>query len=389
MLLALCFATFLVTGNGVAVSPFLLDMARDLGADLAAVANLVALSSVTWGLSSLCAGAASDRIGRKPLLVGGLCVLVLSPLGVALAQGYSAVAAWRILGGVGGGAFMGTVFATVADRFPARERGRSLGWLTTGQSLSLVAGVPLLTGIGGIWGWRGAFWAYGIAMLLAACLTIFVVPATGRDRAIAPLSFAATLRLLRPRTVALLLAGIGDRLCYAAVSVFLPTYLVQTYGISLGTLAIALAIVASGNLVGNLIGGRLGDRFQARGAIVAASLALTGLTALPLLLWQPAVWPSVGLGFAYMLLNSFGRPVLLTALSEVSGEARGAVLGLNITGASVGWLAATSIGGPIIIGAGYGGLGLFAASVGFIGAALALASRTGGAVRALPVSTPA
>jgi hypothetical protein len=78
-----------------------------------------------------------------------------------------------------------------------------------------------------------------------------------------------------------------------------------------------------------------------------------------------------------MLLNSFGRPVLLTALSEVSGEARGAVLGLNITGASVGWLAATSIGGPIIIGAGYGGLGLFAASVGFIGAALALASRTG------------
>ena len=43
MLLALCFATFLVTGNGVAVSPFLLDMARDLGTDLPAVANLVAM----------------------------------------------------------------------------------------------------------------------------------------------------------------------------------------------------------------------------------------------------------------------------------------------------------------------------------------------------------
>ena len=66
MLLALCFATFLVTGNGVAVSPFLLDMARDLRTDLAAVANLVALSSITWGISSLFAGAASDRIGRRP-----------------------------------------------------------------------------------------------------------------------------------------------------------------------------------------------------------------------------------------------------------------------------------------------------------------------------------
>src|SRR5437868_9095813 len=71
MLLALAFATFLVTGNGIAISPFLLDMARDLGMSLAAVANLVALSSITWGVASLFAGAASDRIGRKPILIGG------------------------------------------------------------------------------------------------------------------------------------------------------------------------------------------------------------------------------------------------------------------------------------------------------------------------------
>ncbi len=374
MLLALCFATFLVTGNGVAVSPFLLDMARDLRTDLAAVANLVALSSITWGIASLFAGAASDRIGRRPLLVGGLCILVLSPLGVAAAQTYPTVAAWRILGGVGGGAFMGTVFATVADRFPARERGKSLGWLTTGQSLSLVIGVPLITSLGGVWGWRGAFWTYGIAMLAAAAVTALVVPKGGRDRATTPPSFAATVRLLKPKTIMLLLAGVSDRLCYAAVSVFLPTYFVQTYGISLGTLAIGLAIIASGNLVGNLIGGRLGDRFRARGVIAAASLALTGLMALPLLLGHPGLWQSVALGFGYSLLNSFGRPVLLTALSEVSGEARGAVLGLNITGASFGWLIATSVGGPLIIGAGYGGLGLFATIVGFLGAALALTS---------------
>ena len=130
MLLALCFTTFLVTGNGVAVSPFLLDMARDLKTDLAAVANLVALSSITWGTASLFAGAASDRLGRKPILIGGLAILILSPLGVAFAGSYFWVAAWRMIGGIGGGAFMGTVFATVADRFPARERGRSLGWLT-------------------------------------------------------------------------------------------------------------------------------------------------------------------------------------------------------------------------------------------------------------------
>lgn len=389
MVLALCFATFLVTGNGVAVSPFLLEMARDLGTDLAAVANLVAMSSITWGIASLFAGAASDRLGRKPLLIGGLCVLILSPLGVALAQTYPAVAAWRIVGGIGGGAFMGTVFATVADRFPARERGRALGWLTTGQSLSLVVGVPILTSLGGIWGWRGAFWTYALAMVAAAALAAFVVPSVGRDRATAPPSFLATLRLLSPRTLALLLAGIGERLCYAAVSVFIPTYLVQTYGLALGTLAIGLAIIASGNLVGNLIGGRLGDRFQAHGLIAALSLLATGLAALPLLLWQPGAWPSIALGFGYTLLNSIGRPILLTALSAVSGEARGAILGLNITGASFGWLMATTIGGPLILTAGYGGLGVFTTAIGLLGAALAVSSWLGGASKRAAASSAA
>jgi len=377
MLLALCFATFLVTGNGVAVSPFLLDMARDLRTDLAAVASLVALSSITWGISSLFAGVASDRIGRKPILVGGLCVLVLSPLGVALSGNYPAVLAWRVIGGVGGGSFMGTVFATVADRFPARERGRSLGWLTTGQSLSLVVGVPILTSLGGVFGWRGAFWGYGIAMIVAACAVLLVVPPASGERAAAPPRLLAVAGVLTPSTVALLLAGVAERLCYAAVSVFLPTYLVQSYGVPLTALALGLAVVASGNLAGNLLGARLSDRSRARGAVAAFSLAATGLLALPVLLWQPGVWPSVALGFAYTLVNSVGRPVLLTALSEVSGEARGAVMGLNITGSSVGWLVATSVGGPILLGAGYAGLGLFTALVGLVGAALAAGSWLG------------
>ena len=374
MLLALCFTTFLVTGNGVAVSPFLLDMARDLRTDLAAVANLVALSSITWGTASLFAGAASDRVGRKPLLLGGLLVMILSPLGVAFAGSYGWVAAWRMIGGVGGGAFMGTVFATVADRFPPRERGRSLGWLTAGQSLSLVIGVPIITTLGGAFGWRGAFKGYGIAMIVAAVAVMLAVPAGRGERATAPVPFREVARLLDPRTIALLLAGVTERVCYASVSVFIPTYLVQTYGVSLSTLALGLAVVASGNLFGTMIGGRLSDRFTARMLLAASSLSTTGLLALPVLRWHPGLAVSIGLGFVYTLVNSFGRPVLLTALSEVSGEARGAVMGLNITGSSFGWLAATTIGGPLILAVGFGGLGVFTATIGLAGAALAAGS---------------
>jgi len=41
----------------------------------------------------------------------------------------------------------------------------------------------------------------------------------------------------------------------------------------------------------------------------------------------------------------------------VSAEARGAVLGLNITFASLGWLGATVLGGYVLAVAGFGGLG--------------------------------
>src|SRR4051812_7881717 len=247
-----------------------------------------------------------------------------------------------------------------------------------------VVGVPILTSLGGVFGWRGAFWTYGIAMLLAACVILFVVPSGQSRRDAEPPRLLAMLRQLQPPTVLLLLAGIAERLCYAVLSVFLPTYLVQSYGISLSTLAIGLAIVACGNLAGSLIGGRLGARFRVRAIVSACSLTATGLVALPVLLWQPGVWTSVALCFGYTLVNSVGRPALLSALSEAAGAARGAVLGLNITGASVGWLVATSIGGPLIINTGYTGLGLFTAMLALVGAALA----TGSWLGTRRVSTP-
>ena len=55
-------------------------------------------------------------------------------------------------------------------------------------------------------------------------------------------------------------------------------------------------------------------------------------------------------------------------------EARGAVMGLNITGSSVGWLVSTTVGGPLIIAAGFAGLGFFTAVAGFGGAILAVGS---------------
>jgi DHA1 family inner membrane transport protein len=373
MLAVLCSTTFLVASAGTAIAPFLLQMTHDLSAELAAVANLVSVMSVAWGLTSLAAGTASDRVGRRLILTGGVLTLGGARVGLALAETYSSAVTWQLVTGIGGGAFMGTVFAAVSDRVAPAQRGRALGWVITGQSLSLVFGVPLLTLVGAVGGWRGAIATQGVVTLGATLAVWAVVPRTPRRPAAAP-SSVALIPLLRPRVLALLGAGTMERSCFAAMAVYLATYLLTSYGVSLAELAVALALVAAGNLAGNLLGGQVADRLPARPLSFAASSVVTGVLALPLLLWQPGVAISIALGFAYSLTNALGRPSLMAALSEVSSEARGALLGLNITTGSVGWLGATALGGWLVTRFGFGALGVFCAASGLVGGGLAAAS---------------
>jgi DHA1 family inner membrane transport protein len=190
-----------------------------------------------------------------------------------------------------------------------------------------------------------------------------IVPASKATSGGGNSPFQGLRRALTPRTGLLIGSGVAERLCFAGISLFFPTFLLTAYDISFSVLALALAPIAAGNFVGNVIGGRLADRFAARDLVFGLALLATGALALPALQWTPSLLISVALGFAYNLLNAIGRPVLLTAISGISQEARGALLGLNITAGSMGWLLASAIGGPLIINVGFGGLGQFTAAL--------------------------
>jgi predicted MFS family arabinose efflux permease len=372
MLATLTVVTFLVTGSAIALSPFLLHLARDLGASLAAAANLVAVMSISWGLVSVAGGAISDRIGRRPVMVAAVLTLGAARLGLALCHSYLAAGLWQLLAGVGGGGFMGTVFAAVTDRVPSAQRGRALGWVITGQSLSLVVGVPLVTLLGAFGGWRVAIAAHAGTALIAAVAVWLAVPGDPTAPATPGRSGTSLRGLFGPRIIALLLANTMERTCFAAMAVYFATFLLTAYGVAMQALALALALVALGNLAGSLLGGWLADRVTARPLAFAVSSGVTGLLALPLMLWRPGIAHSVALGFAYSLTNAAGRPALMATLSEVPAELRGTILGLNISMSSVGWLGAAALGGWLVARYGFAGLGVLTAGVAGTGALLAV-----------------
>ena len=162
--------------------------------------------------------------------------------------------------------------AEASARTVDRQRGRALGWVMAGQSLTLLVGVPAAAAIGTLIGWRGVNLCVAVLALLAA-LGLFATtlrPVDGPRKAGVA---APSLRAALSRPVLNLLAmGVAERICYGLTVVYFATFLQSTYRLSLGQVALPLALFALGNIVGTVIGGQLADRLRDRMLTFAAAM---------------------------------------------------------------------------------------------------------------------
>jgi len=88
-------------------------------------------------LGALLAGTASDRYGRKPILVAAAANFLLSSIGIAFAPNFTAFVAWRILGGLSIGLASNISPLYISEIAPAGKR----GLLVAVNQLTIVLGV--------------------------------------------------------------------------------------------------------------------------------------------------------------------------------------------------------------------------------------------------------
>ena len=100
-------------------------------------ANSCALLGCLAG--ALIAGVASDRLGRKRLLIAAAFLFTVTSIGNALAPDFAAFVAWRICGGVAIGMASALSPMYIAEVAPAPMRGR----LVTINQLTIVVGILL------------------------------------------------------------------------------------------------------------------------------------------------------------------------------------------------------------------------------------------------------
>lgn len=132
---------------------------------------LVGLHAV-YGLASYPAGAWSDRVGRRPVLVAGALVLVFAHLTLASGATPVHVAAGIGLWGLHLGLTQGVSSSLLADVTPVHLRGSAFG------VASLVSGVVMLAGntvSGLLWHWHGAPVLFVIAAAVSCAATMALV----------------------------------------------------------------------------------------------------------------------------------------------------------------------------------------------------------------------
>jgi len=360
LVIAGCIGMFAATATGSTRAPFLPDIAADLDVSLPAIANLFGVTAVSWGISSYLVGLVSDRLGRRVFLIGSPACLALAMFSAAHAQTYWMLVVIVSLGGMCCGAFTSTTLAEVSLRAHSSQHGRALGYVMSGQSLTLLIGVPTAAWMGALVGWRGVHIALaGLAVFAAGCMFAALRPSPVADAAAQPREGPrTTLReALTGPIVRLFIALIVERVSFGLAGFYYASYLRTAYDLAIEAVALPLVGFALGNIIGTITGGQIADRFAYRRISFATALAVAGCVALPWFLWQPGVTITVALGVVFAFFNAMSRPPLLAAMADVPPEVRGVIMGLNSTFASLGWLTAALVGGWFYTGVGFVGFG--------------------------------
>ncbi len=146
------------------VLPLLPFYTERLGGSPATVGALVSAFAFAQLAVSPLWGRASDRYGRRPMILAGLICSAVAYVVFAYADSLWLLFLSRLVQGAGGGT-TGVVQAYVADTFRPEERAKALGWLTAATSAGVMIG-PLLGSASTYFGEHGpGFVAAGLCLL--------------------------------------------------------------------------------------------------------------------------------------------------------------------------------------------------------------------------------
>jgi MFS transporter, AAHS family, 4-hydroxybenzoate transporter len=348
-------------------------LARDWHLTSSAFTIAQTASVLGLGLGSAFIAPWGDRLGRRPLLLGGLLIILVTSLGAATATSTWQMAGWRLLVGLGLGVGQSNASALTAEYAPLARRATIMTLMGVCVALGgVLAGLTAPQVIAAA-GWRGLFLVGAALPLLALIACVLGLPespailvrkradpAAGAPRQ-AVLSGGTLLVLLRPpyreRTLRLwLVYGLSAMMLYFLVG-WLPQFLINA-GLAPSQAAHGMALLQFGGIAGSIVQAWLVDRHRTITALVGA-YSMTLITALVFAVFGVApAWPLLlvlmGSGVAGVLMSIIALGAIFyppeiraTGFGWAGAVTRiGAVLG-PLAG---GWILANGVNARVTLG---------------------------------------
>lgn len=153
------------------------------GLTLEQVGVVAAITPGVWGVGQLGAGALSDRVGRKPLIVLGMSLQGVALGAVALADSGVGYAGASALLGLGTALVYPTLLAVVGDRAHPAWRASAIGIYRLWRDSGYAAGALLGGALAATLGVRAAIWGgAALTLLSAAAAAVRMTRAPGLTR---------------------------------------------------------------------------------------------------------------------------------------------------------------------------------------------------------------
>lgn len=242
-----------------------------------------------FAVAQLVFGPLSDRLGRRPALLGGCALFTAGSVACALAPGMAALLAARLVAGCGAGAGVVVVLALVRDRF---EGAKARSYLSVLNLIRAIA--PIVAPSVGAWmlhvaSWRGI---YAVIALFGAGIALVSWRGLG-ETLLRPDPDALRLRrlaanyremLAHPEAIGHALVNalaFGSLFAYVSGS---PMLLIRVLGLSSAQFGVVFACSALGIVAGAMTSARLGRRHVAGHLPLTLGLGCGLLGAMSLLL---------------------------------------------------------------------------------------------------------
>lgn len=359
MLPALCLGMFVAMLTFVAPAPFFPVMARDLNVGVPLLGQVVAAMLLISAAFGLVAGPLADRYGHRRLIVLGLSAAAACLLTFGLAPAFPVLLLGALAGGLANAAVLGPSLAVAGTYFAGPAARQALGWTTACMACSAIVGVPVMTAIGSVSGWRTAFLAVGIAVVGAVLLGAAWLPRdalhpSGRLR---PQTLLAAYRPLLRHGPTLRLYGVAvlRAICWFGLLTYFGAFLSEKLALTTGMVGLAYMLGGAGYFLGSLAAGGPLGHVPPRSLLIGGNVAMALLMGLA---FSSVLGP---IGTVAMLplagfAGAFGWVAVAALLTDGSPAGAGTTMTLHGSLFNLGAAAGGAIGGLLLATAGYDAL---------------------------------